>query len=337
MHDQTGHRRPPGSFHIHGIYGKVLKEGTGFFTNDPLTHPDRVGLPSGHPPLTAFLGVPLIHEGRVVGMIAMGNREGGYTHEQQESLESLAPALVEAFHRKRAEDSLQKAHAELAAANREMESFVYSVSHDLRAPLRSLAGFSDLLLERYSEKLDDKGKKHLNFIISGAAKMNRLIDNLLRLSRISRQDLHRQDVDLSKLAESVTAELCSAQPDCPASVHIKPGIRGHADTRLIEVALSNLLANALKFTSKTNGPRIEFGSLEQDGKTVYYINDNGAGFDQSFAEKLFLPFQRLHSDQEFEGTGIGLAIVETVIRRHGGKIWAEGKTNKGATFFFTLP
>jgi light-regulated signal transduction histidine kinase (bacteriophytochrome) len=166
--------------------------------------------------------------------------------------------------------------------------------------------------------------------------MDQIVNNLLRLSRIGRQDLHREDVDLSRIAQSVAAVLCGVQPECRDTIAIKPGIGGYVDPRLVEVALSNLLSNALKFTSKTVHPHVEFGSLEQEGKTVYYVADNGAGFDQRFGDRLFLPFQRLHSDQEFPGTGIGLAIVEKVIRRHGGKIWAEGKTNEGATFFFTL-
>jgi signal transduction histidine kinase len=336
LYDRKGRRRPPNNFHIHGIYGKVLSEGKGYFINEPASHPDSVGLPSGHPPLTAFLGVPLIRDGAVIGMIAMGNREGGYTGIQLELLNTLAPAIVEAFQRKRAEDALRKANHELAAINKELEGFSYSVSHDLRAPLRSMIGFSDMLFQSYSDKLDEKGKKFLTYVANGAQKMDQIVDSLLRLSRIGRQDLHREDVDLSKIAQSVATVLCGVQPRCRDAITIKQGIRGYVDPRLVEVALSNLLSNALKFTSKTVGPHVEFGSVEQEGKTVYYVSDNGAGFDQRFADGLFLPFHRLHSDQEFSGTGIGLAIVEKVISRHGGKIWAEGKTNEGATFFFTL-
>lgn len=336
LYDRKGRRRPPNNFHIHGIYGKVLSEGKGYFINEPASHPDSVGLPSGHPPLTAFLGVPLIRDGSVIGMIAMGNRENGYTDSQLEMLNTLAPSIVEAFQRKRAEDALRKANKELAVTNKELEGFSYSVSHDLRAPLRSMLGFSDMLFQRYSDKLDEKGKKFLTFVANGAQKMDQIVDSLLRLSRIGRQDLHREDADLSKIAQSVAAVLCGVQQECRDAITIKQGIRGYVDPRLVEVALSNLLSNALKFTSKTVGPHVEFGSVEQEGKTVYYVSDNGAGFDQRFADRLFLPFHRLHSDQEFPGTGIGLAIVEKVISRHGGKIWAEGKTNEGATFFFTL-
>lgn len=263
--------------------------------------------------------------------------------EEHGKVAGLTLAQIDITERKRAEEDIKKLNEELkrnvdelAGANKELEAFVYSVSHDLRAPLRSITGFSDFLLQKYSDKLDDKGKKYLNWVINGAAKMNQIIDDLLHLSRISRQEIHRQDVDLSKAAGSIIAELRQSQPDRRVTIDIKEGITACADPGLIEVALSNLLRNAWKFTSKTENARIEFGAFTKDGKTVYYVKDNGAGFDPNFEERLFLPFHRLHSEQEFEGSGIGLATVERVIRRHGGKIWAEGKTNEGAAFFFTV-
>jgi light-regulated signal transduction histidine kinase (bacteriophytochrome) len=197
-------------------------------------------------------------------------------------------------------------------------------------------GFSELLLKGYSNKLDDKGKKHLTWVANGAEKMNQIIDELLHLSTISRQDVKRQDVDLSEMAASLVSDLRRAQPDHHVTVEIKEGIIAAVDPQLIKAALSNLLGNAWKFTSKTEHARIEFGTFEQDGRTVYCVKDNGAGFEQQFVPRLFSPFQRLHSEQEFEGTGIGLATVERVVRRHGGTIWAEGKRDAGAAFFFTL-
>jgi PAS domain S-box-containing protein len=225
---------------------------------------------------------------------------------------------------------------ELASANKELEAFIYSVAHDLRAPLRSISGFSDIMLNTHSAGLDKEGKKHLHRIISGAEQMNRIIDDLLHLSRISRHETRRQDVDMSEIARSAVAELRAADPDRRVAVDIKEGMVASVDRGMMQVALSNLLSNAWKFTSKKTNARIEFGALEREGKTVYYVKDNGVGFDQHFAERVFLPFHRLHTEQEFEGTGIGLAIVERVIRRHGGRIWAEGKLNEGAAFFFTV-
>ncbi len=225
---------------------------------------------------------------------------------------------------------------ELESSNKELEAFIYSVAHDLRAPLRSISGFSDFLLKRYSDKVDEKGKKHLNRIIDGAEQMNKIIDDLLHLSRISRHEMHKENVDMGRMAKSLVAELRATQPGRRVAIDIQEGLAGFADPGLMKVALSNLLNNAWKFTSKTDNARIEFGVLDRAGKTVYYIKDNGAGFDQAFAERIFLPFHRLHTEQEFEGTGIGLAIVERVLRRHGGNIWAEGRINEGAVFFFTL-
>jgi len=261
----------------------------------------------------------------------------------REGVELILLALEDITARRLAEENVKKLNTdlqhnldELASANKELEAFSYSVSHDLRNPLNRILGFSDVLLEGYSDKLDDEGKDHLNRVIKNATRMNRIMDDLLHLSRISRHGVQRQDVDLSKLAASVVAELREAQPDRRATVDIQEGIAAFADAKLIEVALSNLLGNAWKFTSKTKNARIQFGTFEQKGKIVYYVKDNGAGFDQSFSEKLFLPFHRLHSEEEFEGTGIGLATVQRIIHRHGGKVWAEGEPGKGAMFYFTL-
>jgi signal transduction histidine kinase len=248
----------------------------------------------------------------------------------REGVELILLALEDITARRLAEENVKKLNTdlqhnldELAFANKELEAFSYSVSHDLRNPLNRILGFSDVLLEGYSDELDDEGKDHLNRVIKNATRMNRIMDDLLHLSRISRHGVQRQDVDLSKLAASVVTEL-------------QEGIAAFADAKLIEVALSNLLGNAWKFTSKTKNARIQFGTFEQEGKIVYYVKDNGAGFDQSFSEKLFLPFHRLHSEEEFEGTGIGLATVQRIIHRHGGKVWAEGEPGKGAMFYFTL-
>ncbi len=245
--------------------------------------------------------------------------------------------------RKRAEEEINELNAELTknvheleSSNKELEAFIYSVAHDLRAPLRSMSGFSEILLKRYADEVDEKGKKHLNRIIDGAGQMNKIIDDLLHLSMISRHEIHKENVDMSRLLKSLAAELHAAQAGRRVTVDIKEGLAGFADAGLMKIVLSNLLGNAWKFTSKTVHARIECGTLDQEGKTVYYIKDNGTGFDQRYAERMFLPFHRLHTEQEFEGTGVGLAIVERVVRRHGGKIWAEGRVNEGATFFFTL-
>lgn len=244
--------------------------------------------------------------------------------------------LVDITDRKKVEQSLRERTAELETVNKELESFIYSVAHDLRAPVRTMAGFANFLIQDYADKLDGQGKDFLSRIQAGSEKMNRLIGDLLNLSRINRQEIELIETDLSSKVSSIVAAFREAAPNRNVEVSIQPGIRASADPAQIEIALLNILENAWKFTSKTEKARIEFGATEKDGKTVYFVKDNGAGFEPQYAEKMFLPFHRLHSEKEFEGTGVGLAIVERIIHRHRGKIWAEGKTGKGATAYFTL-
>ena len=238
--------------------------------------------------------------------------------------------------RKQGEDALKQSNADLAYVNRELESFVYSASHDLRAPLRHIASFADLAVKQHSERLDEKGKSYLIRIRSSAAKMTGIIDDLLRLSRVSRQEIQPVMVDLSKMVFDIIAELREADTGRNVEVIIHEGLIVRADRRLMEVAFSNLVENAWKYTSKTRKAHIEFGATVQNGQTVYYLRDNGAGFDQKLADRMFWPFHRLHTASEFEGTGVGLAIVERVISRHGGKIWAEGEVGNGATVYIKL-
>ncbi len=233
-------------------------------------------------------------------------------------------------------EQLKHQVSELDAVNKELYAFTYTVSHDLRAPLRHITGFSKMLYEDYPDKLDAQGKDYLARIKNGTDRMNQLIDDLLRLSRISLQDLDRMDYDLSKLASSVVNSFRDTASARSVEVVIAEGLRAFVDPNLMKIALTSLFNNAWKFTSKTENARIEFGATEKDAKTVYFVKDNGAGFDPAFAERMFLPFQRIHSEKEFEGTGIGLAIVDRIIRRHKGSVWAEGEVGKGATIYFTL-
>jgi light-regulated signal transduction histidine kinase (bacteriophytochrome) len=237
---------------------------------------------------------------------------------------------------KRLNDDLLARNNSLEFANKELESFIYSISHDLRAPLRHISGFADLVMKDFAERLDEKGKRYLSRINAGTEKMGRLIDDLLTLSRISRQEIQRRAVNLSSIALSIVSELREAYPDRSVEVDIKETITAYADSGLMEVVLSNLLGNAWKFTAKSRQASIEFGTLLQEGKVIYYVRDNGIGFDQQYAGKMFWPFHRLHSDDAIEGTGIGLAIVDRIIRSHEGRVWAEGMEGKGATIYFSL-
>jgi PAS domain S-box-containing protein len=226
--------------------------------------------------------------------------------------------------------------AQLEATNRELEAFAYSVSHDLRAPLRSVCGFSEAVLEHCAAQLDEMGRDFLRRVCASGREMGRLIDDLLKLSRVGRSELHWQTVNLSALAESVIADLRKAEPNRAVEIVIAPRLEAEGDERLLRVALDNLLRNAWKFTSQQPQARIEFGFMAEP-EPAFFVRDNGVGFDPAYANKLFGVFQRLHSANEFPGTGVGLATVQRVIARHSGRVWATGAVNQGATFYFTLP
>jgi PAS domain S-box-containing protein len=236
------------------------------------------------------------------------------------------------------EDRVRERTARLEAANRELEAFCSSVSHDLRAPLRALDGFSEELLRTYSGKiLDEKGQHYLQRLRAGSQRMGQLIDELLQLSRISRGELKRERVDLSALASSVAAELKQQEPARQVAFEIQPSLWAQGDGALLRVVLENLLSNSWKFTSRKPSATIRVGRAEHPGALAFFVQDDGAGFDMAHSSKLFGAFQRLHTVREFPGHGVGLATVQRVIHRHGGTIWAEGAPGRGATFTFTLP
>jgi light-regulated signal transduction histidine kinase (bacteriophytochrome) len=258
--------------------------------------------------------------------------------------ELLAELRAEVTERQQAErraqelnQGLQQAIIELKAVNKELEAFSYSVSHDLRAPLRSIDGFSQALLEDCLEQLDVTGQDYLRRIRSATQRMGQLIDDLLTLARVTRSDMQRECVDLSQVASRICTHLQQAQPDRPVEFVIEMGLAAHGDVRLLQVVLENLLNNAWKFTSGHPLALIEFGAIASENRTpVYFVRDNGVGFDMTFVNKLFKPFQRLHRMQEFPGNGIGLATVQRIVHRHGGQVWAEAALNQGAAFYFTL-
>ncbi len=244
--------------------------------------------------------------------------------------------VVDATEQKRAEAETRQAQVRLEAANQELESFAYSVSHDLRAPLRGIDGWSLALLEDYQDRLDEQGRKHLGRIRTETQRMGTLIDDLLRISRVARAEMELGPVDLSALAETIAGRLQAEDPERRVAVAIRPGLTVEGDNRLLEIALSNLLQNAWKFTQPRRQPQIELGETRQGTRRVFFVRDNGVGFDMTYASKLFGAFQRLHKQSEFPGTGIGLATVQRIIHRHGGEVWAEAKPGEGATFYFTL-
>jgi PAS domain S-box-containing protein len=234
------------------------------------------------------------------------------------------------------EQRVRQRTLELEASNRELEAFAYSVSHDLRAPLRGIDGWSLALLEDYSALLDGSGQQYLNRVRTETQRMGNLIDDLLQLSRVSRGEMKLDQVDITALAGRIVDRLRDAQPKRSIEFAIEPGLVAFGDARLLEIALTNLLSNAVKFTGAQNPALIEFGKIEKDGEMAFYVRDNGAGFDMAYAGNLFGAFQRLHKVTEFPGTGIGLATVQRIVRRHGGRVWADARVNRGATFCFTL-
>jgi PAS domain S-box-containing protein len=251
-------------------------------------------------------------------------------------LRGFAKVSRDMTERRRAEDETKRQNALLAAANKELDAFSYSVAHDLRAPLRAIDGFSQALLQDYQERIPEEGRLYLERVRAGAIRMGQLIEDLLTLARISRHEIARTEVDLSRVAEEVASQLRASEEGRAVQFLITPGIVVTGDRRLLRIALENLIGNAWKFTSKQPTAQIEFGMQNGDGERVLFVRDNGPGFDMQYADKLFGVFQRLHRASEFPGTGVGLATVQRVIHRHGGRIWADAAVGKGATFYFAL-
>ncbi len=301
-------------------------------------------------PLTrSEMALPLIsHSQGCIGALTVQSTEAAaFSEEDIAILQTIADYLAIALENARLyhqvqeyatslEERVAKRTAELLAINKELESFSYSVSHDLRAPLRSIDGFSQALLEDYNEQLDEVGRDYLRRVRKASQRMGQLIDDLLKLSRLTRGEMHRGPVNLSAIAREIAAELRMRDPARNVRFNIADGLVTQGDARLLRIALENLLDNAWKFTGKREKAEITFDATEINGQTTYFVRDNGVGFDMTYANKLFGAFQRLHAAHEFEGTGIGLATVQRIIHRHGGRIWAESTVGQGATFYFTL-
>jgi signal transduction histidine kinase len=343
------------------LWGEALNTGQAFFTNSPPSHPAARGLPAGHLPLRQFLSVPVLLGSELAGQIALANPGRDYTVRDLQAVRRMGEFYALAIQTQRArvqvlelntglEQRVRERTQELEASSRELEAFSYSVSHDLRAPLRGVDGWSLALLEDYGDSLDEQAKVYLDRVRSETQRMGLLIDDLMKLSRVTRSDMRRQPVNLTALAARIAQRLRTSQPQRAVEWIIQPDLTAQGDSRLLEIALDNLLTNAWKFTAKRAQARITFGRLQgedrssnpgdgarrPDSRPVFYVRDDGAGFDMAHASRLFSPFQRLHKTAEFPGTGIGLATVARIVRRHGGHIWTEAAVGQGATFYFTL-
>ncbi len=329
--------RFPTNLRLHGVFGRLLSKGEAFYTNDPRSHPDYISLPPGHPGLTAFLGVPLTHGGKVIGMIGLGNKEGGYTDEDLRTVEILTPAIVEALHRKRTEEAMQRSSEDLRRSNAELQQFAYVASHDLREPLRMVSSYIGLLERNYSGKvLDDTAGEYMRFASDGARRMKLMIDDLLRYSRIETRGRALERVDMDAVLAMVLKDLDRAIEESGASVTFDPLPIITADRIQMTQVLQNLVGNAVKFRGD-RVPRVHIYSHIEGRERVFSVQDNGIGIEHRHGDRLFLMFQRLHSQAEYEGTGIGLAIVKKIIDRHHGRLWFESTPGQGSTFFFTVP
>jgi len=290
----------------------------------------------------SYISLPMIIEEQLLGTVNIG--AGGphaFTDEHQTIAREVADQLAIAIRQARLLEQVQRQTEELeqrvAERTAELESFTYSVSHDLRTPLRAIDGFTRMLVEDYADELDDEGQRLLNVVYESAQRMGQLIDDLLALSRLGRRDMRHRSIDMEQLARDVIDELCRAEPERRAvDITLQPLPPAEGDRAMVRQVFVNLLSNAIKFTQHERNATVEVGTYEDHGTPVYYVRDNGAGFEMEYADKLFGVFQRLHDDAEFEGTGVGLAVVERVIRRHDGTVWAEGAEGEGATFYFTL-
>ncbi len=311
------------------VYEKLVQTRNYMLIDDVTTKPEWHQIPS-LPVHKSWLGVPLIARGHVIGMISLTRSEANaFSEREARMVLTFAGQAAIALENARL-------YSELSAINKELEAFAYSVSHDLRAPLRSIDGFSQALLEDYRDKIDEYGQDYLQRVRAASQRMAQMIDDLLRLSRITRQEVQHELVDLSALARATIKELRCREPTRQVEVIIANGIVTQGDSGLLQIVIENLLENAWKFTSKCEHAVVEFGFTQDNGSKTYFVRDNGAGFDMEYSDRMFAVFQRLHRKAEFEGTGIGLATVQRIIHRHGGRIWAEGEVDKGATIYFTL-
>ena len=330
-----------------GVWADCLRARKGIIHNHYPALTNKKGLPEGHTEILRELAVPVFRDEKIVAVLGIGNRPRPYLNEDLEKVTFLADTAWEICELKIADEKLRAYNAsleklvqirteELKKSNEALKSFAYSVAHDLRAPLRSIRGFGDILIEEYLTSLDEDGQFYLKKIISSADKMDKLILALLEFSRVSNQETSMDTVNLSDIVKEVIETY--QQQEKPRDIHIsiEEGLHTEGDPQLLRILLDNLLSNAWKYTGQTPNASIQFGRKNINEQSVFFITDNGVGFDMKYAKKIFTPFQRLHDIEEFEGTGIGLSTAEQVVHRHYGEIWVEAEKGKGATFYFTL-
>jgi signal transduction histidine kinase len=338
----------------HSSWVRSIKEKKTIYTNEISTL-----VPKGHVAISRHISMPIIYRGEVIGLLQVANKQTDYEQEDIEVLETIgnhiAPILnarlqrdTQEKHRRQAEKKIRKLNEELAqrviertaqleAANKELEAFSYSVSHDLRAPIRHIAGFVELLMQNTAQTLDEKSARYLNIISNSTKHMGHLIDDILSFSRMGKAEMKKSPVNLDQIVKEAMNELQTEMKGRDIAWNINSLTEVPGDPAMLKLVWVNLINNALKFTCTQPQARIEIGWDDNKDELIFYIKDNGVGFDMTYADKLFNLFQRLHRKEDFEGTGVGLANIRRIIQRHGGRTWAEGKVDEGATFYFSLP
>jgi len=336
------------SMEIRGIWAGTFETGRSVIVNDPASHPRRVGIPEGHPAITCFLGVPLKQGEKTIGMIGLGNKECGYDGADQESVEALSVAFVDALNRKRAEEKLRETTVELARSNKELEEYAYVASHDLQEPLRGVMSYLQLLERRYGSKLDADAKRFVTRPVAAAKRMQALINDLLEYSRVGTDARPFGRTDCAAVLDRALANLRVAVQESNATVTHGRMPTVMADATQLTQLFQNLIANAIKFKSE-EPPQIQICARHVQESALHLletgvemrwrfsVQDNGIGLDLQHAERIFVIFQRLHARDEYSGTGIGLAMCKKIVERHGGRIWVESQPGQGATFHFTIP
>jgi signal transduction histidine kinase len=332
---------------LRGVDRGTLRDEQSRIVNDPANHPDRVGTPDGHPSITCFLGVPLKHADETIGMIGLGNKPGEYDDSDRAAVEALSTAFVEALSRKRAEEALQKAHDELEdrvrqrtaaleSSNKELEQFAYIASHDLQEPLRMVSSYMQLLERRYKDQLDERADKYIDYAVDGAARMQRMVNDLLAYSRVMTRAKALEPTECERAWSEALANLRKSLEESGAEVTHDPLPTVRADPAQLIQLFQNLISNAIKYR-RDEQLRVHVSAAREDGRWLFSVRDNGIGIETEYTERIFVIFQRLHGKGEYSGTGIGLAVCKKIVDRHGGRIWVESECGKGSTFYFTIP
>ena len=322
---------------LRGIWSVVIEREQSLLTNAPADHPSSVGLPDGHPPMSAFIGVPLRCDGRTFGMIALAKREGPFVTEDLEAIEHLSVSVAEALLRHRAVRALEASERELKRSNDELQHFAYVASHDLREPLRKITAFGDLLAQELDGSLSDRAKDYLERMVSGAQRMQVLINDVLALSRVQSSRGSLRPVALQGIVRSVLDDMSSEIASSRAAIEVGPLPVVDADGTQMYQLFQNLIGNALKFRAAGVSPQVVLTSRVDGGECTIEVRDNGIGIDPMHHERIFQLFQRLHPRDEYEGTGLGLALCQRIVRRHGGHFRVDSAVGEGSTFIVCLP